>query len=226
MARQAVPHRDAGASARATYRRARRAARCRWLLSRALALTAALLLIGALWRGEAWLAASAAAAGLVAWILRPDPDPERAKGIVVLDTDTGACRHVPLTGLRPLVTLESIFAAGLTPGELQERVGQRAASVPEGAVARLYLDNVDPDVYRLLDLQAVREAAGAALLLKLEPQFLATTLPAEVVSVNDLGGQWDRYLEGQDLTGLDRDRIRSLGHTYIGSAVETAAEPG
>ena len=77
MARQAVPHRDAGASARATYRRARRAARCRWLLSRALALTAALLLIGALWRGEAWLAASAAAAGLVAWILRPDPDPER-----------------------------------------------------------------------------------------------------------------------------------------------------
>jgi DNA repair exonuclease SbcCD nuclease subunit len=152
-------------------------------------------------------------------------DPERAKGIVVLDTDTGECRHVPLSGLRPLVTLEPIFAAGLTPAELQERVGQRAASVAQGAVARLYLENVDPDVYRLLDLQAVREAAGAALLLKLEPQFLATTLPAEVVSVNDLGGQWDRYLEGQDLTGLDRDRVRNLGHTYIGSAVEMAGEP-
>jgi DNA repair exonuclease SbcCD nuclease subunit len=152
-------------------------------------------------------------------------DPERAKGIVVLDTDTGECRHVPLSGLRPLITLEPIFAAGLTPSELQERVEQRAASVTDGAVARLYLENVDPDVYRLLDLQAAREAAGAALLLKLEPQFLATTLPAEVVSVNDLGGQWDRYLEGQDLTGLDRHRIRSLGHAYIGSAVEMANGP-
>jgi DNA repair exonuclease SbcCD nuclease subunit len=152
-------------------------------------------------------------------------DPERAKGIVVLDTDTGECRHVPLSGLRPLITLEPIFAAGLTPAELQQRVEQRAASVAEGAVARLYLENVDPDVYRLLDLQTAREAAGAALLLKLEPQFLATALPVEVVSVNDLGGQWDRYLEGQDLTGLDRDRVRCLGHAYIGSAVEMAAGP-
>ena len=30
-----------------------------------------------------------------------------------------------------------------------------------------------------------------------------------------LGGQWDGYLEGQDLTGLDRDRVRRLGHDYI-----------
>src|ERR1700722_19238363 len=40
-------------------------------------------------------------------------DPDRAKGIVVLDTDTGECRHVPLSGRRPLVTLESIYALGL-----------------------------------------------------------------------------------------------------------------
>jgi hypothetical protein len=39
--------------------------------------TAAGLLTGALWQGKPWLAASAAAAGLAAWILRPDPDPER-----------------------------------------------------------------------------------------------------------------------------------------------------
>ncbi|MGH9062102.1 MAG: metallophosphoesterase family protein, partial [Acidimicrobiales bacterium] len=31
-------------------------------------------------------------------------DPERAKGIVVLDTDTGECRHLPLPGTRRLVT--------------------------------------------------------------------------------------------------------------------------
>ncbi|HEY3810628.1 MAG TPA: hypothetical protein VGL49_04265, partial [Acidimicrobiales bacterium] len=153
-------------------------------------------------------------------------DPDRAKGIVVLDTDSGECRHVPLGGLRPLVTLESIFAVGLSPSELQERVLERAASVPAGAVARLYLENVDPEVYRLLDTQAVRDAAGAALLLKLEPQFLATTMHAELPSMANLTGQWDGYLEGQDLTGLDRYRIRGLGHDYIGAAIEAAGDAG
>ena len=151
-------------------------------------------------------------------------EPERAKGVVLLDTDRGECRHVPLGGLRPLITLESVFAAGLSPVELQERVLQRAERVPEGAVARLYLDGVDPDVYRLLDLHAVRDAARAALLLKLEPQFLATAVPAQLPTIADLGAQWDGYLEGQDLTGLDRARVRQLGHDYIGSAVEAAGE--
>jgi hypothetical protein len=117
-----------------------------------------------------------------------------------------------------------VFAAGLSPVELQERVLQRAERVPEGAVARLYLDGVDADVYRLLDLHAVRDAARAALLLKLEPQFLATAVPAQLPTIADLGAQWDGYLEGQDLTGLDRARVRQLGHEYIGSAVEAAGE--
>ena len=151
-------------------------------------------------------------------------EPERAKGVVLLDTDRGECRHVPLGGLRPLITLEPVFAAGLSPVELQERVLQRAERVPEGAVARLYLDGVDADVYRLLDLHAVRDAARAALLLKLEPQFLATAVPAQLPTIADLGAQWDGYLEGQDLTGLDRARVRQLGHEYIGSAVEAAGE--
>lgn len=149
-------------------------------------------------------------------------DPDRTKGIVVLDTDTGECRHVPLTGLRPLVSLEPVFALGLSPTELQERVLERAAGVPPGAVARLYLEHVDPEVYRLIDRQAVREAAAAALLLKLEPQFVATTMHAELPSMTTLGGQWDGYVEGQDLTGLDRERVRRLGHEYIGSAIEAA----
>jgi DNA repair exonuclease SbcCD nuclease subunit len=153
-------------------------------------------------------------------------DPDRDKGVVILDTDTGVCRHVALTGRRALVTLEPIFALGLSPAELQERVLERAASVPEEAVARLYLENVDPDVYRLLDSQAVRDAARAALLLKVEPQFVATTLPGDVVTLHDLGGQWDRYLEGQDLTGLERGRVRGLGHEYISAAIETAGEAG
>jgi DNA repair exonuclease SbcCD nuclease subunit len=152
-------------------------------------------------------------------------EPDRAKGIVVLDTDSGECRHVPLTGCRPLVTLESVFALGLSPTELEERLLQRAATIPAGAVARLYLENVDPEVYRLVDMHAIREAAGAGLLLKIEPQFMSTTMHAELPTIANLSGQWDGYLDGQDLTGLDRDRVRRLGHDYIGAAIEAAGEP-
>lgn len=149
-------------------------------------------------------------------------DPERAKGIVVLDTDTGACRHVPVPGSRPLVTLETVYALGLSPSELADRVLAQAARAPAGSVARLYLDQVDPDAYRMLDMQAVRDAAGDALLLKLEPQFAATTLHAELPTVEGLGAQWEGYLGGQDLTGLDRDRVVRLGHEYIQAAIEEA----
>jgi hypothetical protein len=147
-------------------------------------------------------------------------DPAKAKGIVVLDSDTGVCRHVPLEGQRPLVTLEPVMALGVSPAELQAQVLDRAALVPEGAVARLYLEGVEPEAYRLLDLEAIREAAKAGLYLKLEPQFSAVATGVELPEMPVMGARWERYLEDQDLTGLDRDRIRRLGLHYIDRAVE------
>jgi DNA repair exonuclease SbcCD nuclease subunit len=144
-------------------------------------------------------------------------EPERPKGIVVLDTDTGECRHVALDGRRPLVTLDSVYALGLAPTELQERLMARATTAPPGAVARMYVESVEPEVWRLLDQTAIRDAAGAALILKTEPDFVSAALPADVdlPTVNGLGAEWDQYLTGQDLTGLDRDRVRHLGREYL-----------
>jgi DNA repair exonuclease SbcCD nuclease subunit len=149
-------------------------------------------------------------------------DPDKPKGVVVLDTDSGQCRHLALTGQRPLVTLESVYAYGLSPSELSEQVLARAGTVPQGAVARLYLEGVDPEAYRLLDRQLVRETASAALDLRLEPQFQDVAVPSELPLVETLGGQWDSWLTQQDLTGFDRDRVRELGRHYIEEAVETA----
>jgi exonuclease SbcD len=149
-------------------------------------------------------------------------DPDKPKGIVVLDTVTGICRHVPLQDQRPLVTLESIYALGLSPAELSHQVLQRASVVPPGAVARLYLEGVDPEAYRLLDRQAIREAAGHALHLQLEPQFQAVAVPAELPSVDTLASQWASWLSHQDLTGLDRPRVQELGERYLQEAIEAA----
>ena len=152
-------------------------------------------------------------------------EPERAKGVVVLDTDTGACRHVPLPGRRPMVTLETVYALGLSPTELQDRIQTRVAGVPAGAVARLYVEHVDPEVWRLLDHLAIRDSAAAALHIKLEPTFMAAAMHAELPTVSGLGAQWDGYVAGQDMTGLDRERVRGLGHEYLDRAITGSDAP-
>ncbi len=150
-------------------------------------------------------------------------DPDKPKGIVVLDTDSGECRHVPLQDQRPLVTLESVAALGLSAADLQTQVLDRAVRVPEGAVARLYLDGVDPEAYRLLDLELVREAAVAALYLKVEPQFGGVDVHVELPDIESMGGRWHQYLEKQDLTGFDRVRIKELGDQYLARGVEQSS---
>jgi exonuclease SbcD len=151
-------------------------------------------------------------------------DPDKAKGVVVLDTDSGACTHVPLPGQRPLVTLETVDAIGLSPAEVQQRVLERASTVPDGAVARLFVDNVDPEAYRLLDLDAVRDAAANALHLKLEPTFTGAAYRWEPTGLDTMPARWAGYVEHQDLTGFDRERIKTLGDDYLLTAVEEAVE--
>jgi DNA repair exonuclease SbcCD nuclease subunit len=152
-------------------------------------------------------------------------DPEVAKGVVLLDTDTGEFRHLPLTGQRPLVTLDTVHALGLSPAEVGALVLERASSVPDGAVARLYLEGVDPEAWRLLDMHAVREVAARALLLKVEPHFAATTSEVQLPELDAMPAQWARYVEGQtDLVNFDRDRLRDLGTEYIARAVEAALD--
>ncbi len=150
-------------------------------------------------------------------------DPGRSKGVVVLDTDDGRCRHVPLPDQRPLVTLPGINALNLSPNELEVVVTERVAQVPEAAVARLYLDGVDPEAYRLLDLDAVREAGAAALHVKLEPSFVDAAAPVDdLAELASMPARWAGYVDGQDLAGFDQQRIRRLGHEYLVRAVEEA----
>lgn len=149
-------------------------------------------------------------------------NPDRPKGIVVLDTDAGTCTHVPLSGQRPLVTLPPVHALGLSPAEVQEQVLAHVAAVPEGAVARLYLEGVDPEAYRLLDHQAVHDAARAALMLKLEPDFASASQRAELPELATIPAQWDDYVRDQDLAGFDKEWIRRRGREELARAVEEA----
>jgi hypothetical protein len=68
---------NAGASAAAEYRRARKAARQRKLVNAAGAAMAAGLLMAAVWTAKPWLGVAGVGVGLADWLLRPEPDPER-----------------------------------------------------------------------------------------------------------------------------------------------------
>ncbi len=149
-------------------------------------------------------------------------EPERPKGIVVLETDTGECRHVPVAGHRQLMTLETVEALGMSLGDLEGQMLARLSQVPEGAVARLFVEGVDPQAWRLLDADGLREAHRGALHVKIEPHFAGVRAEVEMVSLDSMPARWSRYVAGQDLTGFDRERVEQLGSEYLTRAVERA----
>ena len=153
-------------------------------------------------------------------------DPGRGKGLVLLDTDAGTCRHLTLPGQRPLRTPEPVYAAGLGPTEVQQLIGERFAVLPAGTVARLELDMIDPDVYRLLDLPAVHANAAHLLHLKLEPRFALATRPLEEMpELATIGARWRAYVIEQGAADLDIERVSRTGQDYLEQAIDAAIEP-
>jgi DNA repair exonuclease SbcCD nuclease subunit len=149
-------------------------------------------------------------------------DPDRAKGLAVLDTDAGTCRHVALAGQRPLVTLPSVEAYGMSPQGLEAAILERVSVAPEGAVARLFLSGVDPEAYRLLDADAIREAHAHALYCRVEPSFAGVEAQVELPDMDSMPARWERYVGRQDLVGYDRERIVQMGKDYLAHAVEVS----
>jgi DNA repair exonuclease SbcCD nuclease subunit len=150
-------------------------------------------------------------------------DPDRAKGVVVLDTDTGTCTHLPIPGRRPLVTLEAVPAAGFGPTELEAAIVAQAEAVPEAAVARLFVDGADPQAWRLLDHSRVAEAFSHALWFRLEPAFLEDASRVSDLPTRDaIGARWARFLRQQDLTGYRPERLLALGDDLIRAAIDEA----
>lgn len=144
------------------------------------------------------------------------------KGLVVLDTETGKVEHHPNPGERPLVTY-AVTAAGMSPGELVEACAREAEGSPAGAIVRIYLNEVDPAAYRQVPHEEFRDAVPSAEYVQVEPDFGAAALAVQGgAEIGRLEAEWDTYVEGQDLAGLDRDRVRTTG---LGFLEEAQREP-
>jgi DNA repair exonuclease SbcCD nuclease subunit len=140
------------------------------------------------------------------------------KGLVVLDTDTGKIEHHANPGERPLET-RSIQAAGMGPAELLEACHREGADCPDSAVVRLFLDEVDPAAFRQVAQGDFQDAIPRAVHVQVEPVHGAAALAVQgAPEIGRLETEWDAYVEGQDLAGLDRDRVRTTGRRYLEEA--------
>jgi DNA repair exonuclease SbcCD nuclease subunit len=141
-----------------------------------------------------------------------------AKGLVVLDTDSGKVEHHTNPRERPLVTY-GIDAEALSPSELVEAAGREATEAPQHSIVRVFLNGVDPSAFRQVSPDDWREAIPAAIHVQVEPDYGAGALPVQ--GSPEIGGlevEWDRFVGAQDLAGLDRDRVRDTGRRFLEEA--------
>lgn len=145
------------------------------------------------------------------------------KGLVVLDTDAGTVEHHPNPGERPLATF-AIDAAGMSPSELVEAANRAAGGPHPGAIARIFLNEVDPAAFRMVPPEDWLESVPGAMHVQAEPDYAHGALPVQAgPAIGRLETEWDAYVEGQDLTGLDRDRVRDTGRRYLEQAQSEVA---
>jgi DNA repair exonuclease SbcCD nuclease subunit len=144
--------------------------------------------------------------------------PTEPKGLVVLDTETRRIEHVENPNERPLVSL-SVEAAGLSPGELVEAVGRAGAGTAEGAIVRMFLEHCDPAAYRQVGREQYAEVVPGALHVQVEPEFGADQVLVQgATELRSLDVEWAAFVERADLTGLDRERVVTLGAEFLDAA--------
>ncbi|HVV35197.1 MAG TPA: DNA repair exonuclease [Acidimicrobiales bacterium] len=145
------------------------------------------------------------------------------KGVVVLETDTGAMKHVALGGRRPMVMPDVVHALGLGPDEVTERVAAAVASAPEGAVVKVIVEGVAPEVWVQTDPRVWREASTQCLRVKVDARLMHAGV--QVQNLPELSGvqaRFEEWMKPQELIGVDRHAIVERGKDYLANAVTEA----
>jgi DNA repair exonuclease SbcCD nuclease subunit len=154
-------------------------------------------------------------------------DPAEPKGIVVLDTASGVCRHVALRGQRPVLSLDPLPCWGRGPAEITAALMPLLEPLPGGAVVRIALDGIAPEVYRLLDLQGITADAGHLLHVRIEPRFDTTTVPLEELpELASMAERWRAYVSSQPFDGIDPEQVATTGSEYLERAIDAAIDAG
>lgn len=125
----------------------------------------------------------------------------------------------PLDG-RPYADLPPIDATGLTSDQVRDAVRQAVARLPDGAVARQRVNQLEPTLRGSLDLRAMQEAGKHLLhldLSKFEWQTPSGERPGSD-KFRPLADEFAEFLATESLPGADRDAILQRARQLLEAA--------
>jgi hypothetical protein len=110
------------------------------------------------------------------------------------------------------------------PAELVDACGRAAHDASDGAIVRVFLEEVDPAAFRQVAPEEFQEAVPAALHVQVEPGYGAVALAVQgIPEIGRLELEWDSYVERQDLSGVGRGRVREAGRRFLAEAEAEAS---
>lgn len=120
---------------------------------------------------------------------------------------------------RPYMDLPPIDCDGLDAAGVLQAAEGVLARVPDGAVTRLRLQDLDPSLRGTLDQRALRTAAAHALHLDLRLAWHDTEHRVRGgIELHGLGEEFEAYAAQHPVEGLDRDRLLGMAREVLGTA--------
>ncbi len=152
------------------------------------------------------------------------------KGFVVRDLATGEHTFHELTPGRRFIDVPRIYAADLTPAEIDARIREAVdACAIDDAVVRLVVHDVERDIARALDHKALREYGARALNFNFDFRRPApATVARGDLSAAEIGklrrkSMHERLREKLETFGIgadvDRGQLVALGGRYLDAAI-------
>ena len=140
------------------------------------------------------------------------------KGFVEVDLSRGSVDFHELD-VRDMIDLRPVAAGDLSGmevfGEVRSRVEEASL---DGAIARLEIKDVRPEVARSLDVAALKRLASGALHFDLKIERIAEDNDRRVTdaTIGSLEREYSDFVESLDMTEARKRRLMELGASYFG----------
>lgn len=130
-------------------------------------------------------------------------------------SSTPQVRFVALP-VRPYADLPLLHAEGMDGAAILAAARAALARAPEGAVVRLRIDGISPELRGSLDRRAIQDAAKHLLHLDLRPEFAGHASTAAGPSgFRGLLAEFDSFSAATPMPGLDREAVVALAKSML-----------
>ncbi|HUR26073.1 MAG TPA: exonuclease SbcCD subunit D [Candidatus Thermoplasmatota archaeon] len=118
--------------------------------------------------------------------------------------------------VRPYADLPVLHADGMDGGQIVAASGEALARAPAGAVTRLRIEGIAPELRGSLDRRSIQDAAKHLLHLDLRPEFAGhAATAAGPTGFRGLVAEFDSFAAVTPMPGLDRGAVVALAKSML-----------